>query len=882
MAALLIVASATGPTAAQVRPIYSRGISGLVQSVERLLTTASAMHTGAHPDDEDTAFIARVARGDHARVAYLSLNRGEGGQNLIGLELFDALGVIRTEELLQARVLDGGDQFFTRAFDFGFTKTVEEAAEKWDKDRILGDMVRAIRMYRPLVLFSGFSGTNADGHGQHQLAGVLTPIAFEAAADPARFPEQIGEGLRPWQPKKLYVRQGFGRSTAEPSLRLPTGVFDPLLGRSFFEIAMEGRSQHKSQEMGTVEARGPKTSNMRLVTDLLRGAGTNGSGASEATVFDGIDTSLPGLASLAGLPAGALREDLARIEGLVRSVLANPDLVRDPAKAVPQLSAGLEAVRAARRKTAGLDAPAGARAEAEFLLRVKDEQFEDALVRAAGVVTDLLADREVAAAGDPLRATVSVFVPEGSPVVIGEARVTAPSGWTVAPAPASNDDASESPFARFGRETPTKSAAYIVTVSPTASPNQPYWLVEKRDQEVFAWNVPTALQTLPFAPPDVTGTVTLTVGGSQVTVTRGLEYRYGDSVRGEIRREFAVVPAATLSFDEPLQIVPTHSTSRPRKVAVRLQNQTLAQSDGVVRLTAPAGWKVEPAETPVSFSAAGERQAVWFTITPGPAAGAGAYTLAAEAIVSGRSNTLAMREIDYPHIQKHRLYDPARAVARVLDVKVAPVRVGYVMGAGDQVPEAIRRLGLDVTLVTDDQLASGDFSIFDVIVVGIRASEARPAFVASNGRLLQYVRDGGTLIVQYQQPDYVARGLVPFKAEMARNVRVTDERAPVKLLQPQHPAFTFPNRITDDDWAGWVQERNLYAFASFGPELTPLIETADPNEPPQRGGQVYASLARGSSCTRRSPGSASFPQACPEHIGCSRICCHCPKHPNDE
>jgi LmbE family N-acetylglucosaminyl deacetylase len=845
LAGLLIVATATGPTAAQVRPIYSRGIAGLVQSVERLLTTASAMHTGAHPDDEDTAFIARAARGDHARVAYLSLNRGEGGQNLIGLELFDALGVIRTEELLQARVLDGGDQFFTRAFDFGFTKTVEEAAEKWDKDRILGDMVRVIRTYRPLVLFSGFSGTNADGHGQHQLAGVLTPIAFEAAADPARFPEQIAAGLRPWQPKKLYVRQGFGRSSAEPTLRLPTGVYDPLLGRSFFEIAMEGRSQHKSQEMGTVEARGPRTSNMRLVADLARGAGTNGAGASEASVFDGIDTSLGGLGVLAGLPAGALRDDLARIEGHARSVLGNPDLVGDPAKAAPQLAAGLEAVRAARRKAAGLDAPAAARAEAEFLLRVKEEQFEDALVRAAGVVTDLLADREMAAAGDTVRATVSVFVPEGSPVVIGETRVTAPSGWTVAPAPPPAEEASDNPFARFGRETPTKSAAFIVTVSPSASPNQPYWLVEKREKEVFAWNVPTALQTHPFAPPDVTGTVTLTIGGSPVTVTRGLDYRYADSVRGEIRREFAVVPAVTLAFDEPLHIVPAAVAARPRKIAVRLQNRTLTGTSGVVRLTVPGGWKVEPAEIPVTFAAPGERQAVWFTVTPAAAAGSGAYSLGAEAVVSGRTNTLAMREIDYPHIQKHRLYDAARAVARVLDVKVAPVRVGYVMGAGDQVPEAIRRLGLDVTLLTDDQLASGDFSVFDVIVVGIRASEARPAFVASNGRLLQYVRDGGTLIVQYQQPDYVARGLVPFKAEMGRNVRVTDERAPITLLQPQHPAFTFPNRITGEDWAGWVQERNLYAFASFGPELTPLIETADPSEPPQRGGQVYAKLGKG-------------------------------------
>ena len=263
-AAALAAALLAAAPAAQVKPVYSRGVAGLVLALERLRTTASAMHTAAHPDDEDTALIARLARGDHARVAYLSLNRGEGGQNIIGTELFDALGVIRTEELLQARTLDGGEQFFTRAYDFGFTKTPEEAAAKWDEAVILGDMVRAIRAYRPLVILNGWSGTSADGHGQHQLAGRLAPLALAAAADPARYPEQIAEGLRPWQARKLYVRQAFSPDAAAPTLRLPTGTVDPVLGRSFFEIAMEGRSQHKSQEMGVLEVRGPKASNLIL------------------------------------------------------------------------------------------------------------------------------------------------------------------------------------------------------------------------------------------------------------------------------------------------------------------------------------------------------------------------------------------------------------------------------------------------------------------------------------------------------------------------------------------------------------------------------------------------------------------------------------------
>ena len=263
----------SGVLKSQVRAVNDRGALGLTLLLERLRTTASALHTGAHPDDEDSAFIARMARGDRARVAYLSLNRGEGGQNIIGTELFDALGVIRTEELLQARRLDGGEQFFTRTFDYGFSKSRAEAAAKWDERVVLGDMVRVIRMFRPLVIYARFSGTPADGHGQHQLSGYLTPLAFKAAADPNEFPEQIEEGLRPWQAKKLYRGVGFRPDPANPpTVQVMTGVFDPMLGRYYTEIANEGRSQHKSQEMGGIEPMGPAASGLIRLSPASRRA----------------------------------------------------------------------------------------------------------------------------------------------------------------------------------------------------------------------------------------------------------------------------------------------------------------------------------------------------------------------------------------------------------------------------------------------------------------------------------------------------------------------------------------------------------------------------------------------------------------------------------
>jgi LmbE family N-acetylglucosaminyl deacetylase len=832
------------PTA-QVRPVYSRGVAGLVQAIERLRTTASAMHTAAHPDDEDTALIARLARGDHARVAYLSLNRGEGGQNIIGTELFDALGVIRTEELLQARTLDGGDQFFTRAYDFGFTKTPDEASAKWDDAVILGDMVRAIRRYRPLVLLNGWSGTPADGHGQHQLAGKLAPLAFAAAADPAKYPEQLAEGLRPWQARKLYVRHGFNADPATATLRVPTGTLDPLLGRSFNEIAMEGRSQHKSQEMGAVEARGARTSNLDLVTNLTGAAPlpAAGPGTGERSVFDGIDTSLVGLAALAGLPKGALSTELGAMDAAAAQALATADIVRDPVKLVPVLARGLSAARVARTAAAGLSASAGAKAEADFLLALKVGEFEDALVRASGIVVDALADREVASAGETLRVNVNVFQPDGTPVTAGASTLVVPAGWTAAPAPPP-DAAGGGPSARF-REEPTRTEPWQVTVAADALPTQPYWLRTPRTGPVFTWTgVPTALQTRSFDPPAMVARVPLTIGGAAVTVERPVVFRYADSVRGEIRREVAIVPAVTVAFDETLAIVPTGAgAAQPRAVRVRVRSETLSAGPAVVRVLPPDGWQVTPAAAPITFTSRGEGASVPFTVTPPATVAPGAYSLAAQVTIGGRTFDTSMQTIDYPHIQKHRLYTPARMEARVLELAVAPVKVGYVMGGGDRVPEAIRRLGLDVTLLTDDDLASGDLARYGTIVVGVRASESRPAFVAANARLLQFVRDGGTLIVQYQQTDYTGRSLSPFPA--GGNVRVTDERAPVTILEPQHPAFTTPNRITGADWDDWVQERNLYAWATFDPQYTPLLETGDPGEPRQRGGELYARIGKG-------------------------------------
>jgi len=815
---------------AQVRPIYDTGAAGLVQILERLQTTGSVLHTGAHPDDEDSAFLARAARGDHARVGYLSLTRGDGGQNIIGPELFDALGVIRTEELLQARRLDGAEQFFARAFDFGFSKSRAEAAKRWNERDVLGDMVRTIRTFRPLVIYSRWGGTPADGHGHHQLAGYLTPIAYKAAADPNEFPEQLQEGLRPWQTRKLYSRP---LDEAPATIQVQTGAFDPALGRTYAEIAFEGRSQHKSQNQGTIETLGPLASGLRALE-------ASGVAKPEQSIFDGLDVSVPGLAKLAGLPDGSLRPELATIDGAAKKALQDYHPL-EPSRIVAPLVDGIKAVRAARRALSSSGAPASARADADFLLAIKEQDFTEAAIRAAGVVVDPLADAETVVAGGSVGVNVRVFLAQPSLTSVASMTVKAPSSWGVKTA-ANRDDAQGGRGRR--EEVPDSSARFEVSVPATAAITQPYFLERPRQGDSYQWPQGSP-KGAPFAPSLLVGEVGLKVADVDLVVSRPVQYRFADPVRGELRRFVSVVPKLTIGLDTELLVVPLGTAPRTQRIVARVTSGSPDPVSGIVRLRIPAGWSVSPQEAPFALKGDGEQTSAAFTLTAPANRRAGSVDIEADARVGNATFSQDVQVISYPHIQTHRLYWPAHARAQVVDVKVAPVKVGYIMGGGDEVPDAIRRMGIDVTMLDADTLATGDLSRFDTIVVGIRASETRPDFVANNGRLLQYVERGGTLIVQYQQGEYIDRNMAPYPVSQKGNPRVTDETAAVKILAPTHPVFTFPNRITVDDFTGWVQERDLYGFADFDRRYTPLLESADPGEPAQQGGELYAEMGKG-------------------------------------
>jgi LmbE family N-acetylglucosaminyl deacetylase len=827
----------------QVRAIYDRGAVGLGQQLKRLQTTASVMHTGAHPDDEDSGLLAYLARKEMARTSYLALNRGEGGQNVIGTELFENLGVIRTEELLQARRLDGGQQFFTRVMDYGFSKTRKEATAIWGEEKTLADMVRAIRLFRPLVIISRFSGTPADGHGQHQLAGYLTPIAFKFAADASKFPEQFAEGLQTWQAKKLYVSQSFTNNPNNlPSLILNVGEYDSLIGRSFAEIAAEGRSQHKTQEMGTIEPRGKITSGMRLVE-------TSGEKVDkETSVFDGINTKITGIPKLVGFNEDSSAKELQIAEDSAEKALKefNP---YQPQTVIPHLVTGLKAIRQARQTIQGTKLSNWI--YADELLKQKEFEFATALQSASNVAVDALSDTETIVAGDSANVAVRVFAPENTSVKVKNVSLNVPKGWN------SNSSAEpkveENAF-RQRRENGVSASFFTVSVPKDAKLSQPYWLENPRNKDfTFDWK-DSMSSNYPFQKPLMTAEIKLEIGGEEITVSKEIQFRYADDIRGEIRRDVNIVPLVAVSLDSNMLISAVSPKPAKHRIVVSVTNNSPRETKGNIKFNLPSGWTSTPNSADFTLKSRGEKYAVAFEITIPANANPNDYNLTAIANVNGQTFDQTQQIIAYPHIQTHYRYTPATVSAKVLDLKIANVKVGYITGSGDKVSDAIKRLGLDVTMLEEKDLASGDLSKFDVIVVGIRASQVRPDYVANNQRTLDYVKNGGTLIVQYQQNDFISKNMLPFPAKMEgvvngtqriSNFRVTDENAQVTILDPKNAIFNVPNKITDKDFENWVQERNLYCLTDFAKEYTPLLSAADEGEDQINGGMLYAEIGKG-------------------------------------
>jgi LmbE family N-acetylglucosaminyl deacetylase len=812
------------------------GAAAVVDAIERLPVVGSVLLTGAHPDDENNALLAYLARGMHLRTAYLSATRGDGGQNLLGNEQYEALGIVRTEELLAARRLDGAQQFFAQAYDFGFSKDPGETLEKWGHDNVLGDYVRVIREFRPDVVISRFTGTSADGHGHHQASGIITKEAFTAAGDPSKFPELAKLGIEPWQAKWLFINRGGpggGRAAGPDVFTMSLGGFNPLYGEDLGDLGAEARSQHRSQGMGQSGGRGPYSASFSLWAAAQTGANP------PKALFEGIDLTLNRFTILSGGAPGVAQRVASIQKAIDEARKALSPL--DPAKVVPMLVRGLGDLREIPAQVASSSAPQESKDLAMFWLKWKEDDFENAIGLAGGVKLDAVADASEMVPGGKFKVSISGIVAGPSGIMVRDASLTGPTGWKIEPVAANSE-----------RQRPNNGLSKIfeVTVPADAALSQPYWLAGQRKGDYFN-PAPGPWVDTPHQPALLHATFKMSAmsGSKDVPVeqTEDVFYRFTDRIYGERESPVAVVPAVGVWLEPGVAVFP-QSVKATREFRARVHNNSAVEQKGTLRLTLPAGWQSNPASAPFTLAPSEGEASVRFEVSPPATAPSTAERSPIQAVadVGGTSYSTGYLVIDYPHIEKRYWFQPAAASVERFNVKVAPgLKVGYIMGSGDEVPEGLKQLGVEITELGSDDLAYGNLQRFDVIVTGIRAYEVRRDISANNARLLDYVKNGGTLIVQYSRPGGFSDILPPYPMKMDTNARVAVEEAPVQILEPSNPLFHFPNEITQKDFDGWVQERGTYFMVNWAPEYKPLLESHDPGEPPQKGGMLLAQYGKG-------------------------------------
>ena len=844
-AALLILLAVAPPTVlpALGQPLPSAaGRVELGVALRQLNTVGTFMMVTAHPDDENNALLARLSKGEGHRTVLLTATRGDGGQNEIGTELFDALAVLRTEELAAAHRVDGAEQYFTRAVDFGYSFSREETFARWGREEILGDFVRMIRTVRPDVV-SALSPDGRFGGQHHQASAILAREAFLAAADPARFPEQIAAGLHPWQAAKFYFRAGFpfGIGAAPPGFSpqpasdpglttVDLGGYDPLLGATYAEIGSRARSMHKCQGMSQLIALPAAAAGgqYRLAETTLGGP----PGDRESSLFAGVDTSIPGLARFAGSnPPVELTRGLAALAEHARQALERFQ-AEGMAGAREPVVAGLQALRDLRAGLGGMPLGDGARLEIDFRLAAKERQFERAAVLAYGVRFEALADDGVVTPGQSVTVSALAANRGDAGVKLHAVRLSGLAG-----AGAGCEPGTLGPGGVYACERG-------VGIPADAVATDIHWRhVEGADRYALDPDVPFGL---PFRPTPFRAAFDIELGGARLSVEYPVEHRYADDViTGEKRMALHVVPRFAVSMTPAVAVVPTGVTAR--EVRVTVTNAWSAAAEGTVSLELPAGWQATPPSARVPFSREDESRTVRFSVRAAGAP-AGEYRVAAVVEHAGRRYGRGYQVVEYPHIERRHMGRPAAGVFKVIDVSIAPeLLVGYVEGVGDAVPPAIEQLGARLEFIDADDLAWGDLGRFDVIVTGVRAYESRQDLRANNDRLLEYVENGGTVIVQYNRFEFNRAQYGPRPALVSRD-RVTDEAAPVRVLAHEHSVFAWPNPVDARTWSGWVQERGLYFLGEKDPAYVDLVELEDSfewNPGVKRGALVETRYGRG-------------------------------------
>lgn len=821
----------------QSQELYlDRGAVGLSQSLKRLPLVSRVLFVTAHPDDEPAGLVTYVSRGLRARTAILSLTRGEGGQNLVGPDLFEALGLVRTGEMLAANEFYGARQYFSRAFDFGFSKSAPETLDKWGRQRILEDLVRTIRSFRPLVILSVFSGTPADGHGHHQACGLLAREAFEISGDPDRFPELTRQGLLPWKAGRLYLRNRG--EDPQGSFSIDTGVYDPWLGASFRQVGAQGYSRHRSQGMGRAHAlpgSHPVTLRLGRISPSAPFSGSPGASFQEA-----LDLRLPALAGLwpaASAERARLEEALER---LARTIEHSRSLFSpsDPSGCMPALIQGLRQLRAIQRDWISSEEVSSASEVLAFFLKDKEQDFMEAFQRASGLSLGAYSDQPLLTPGQSFRISVKVVNRSRAPLGLQSLQVESDVLRTL-------PFQGSLPMLLAGQEVDLELAGEVPT---GAAPSRLHRRRPGGTEDFYTIDDP-ALTVSPAAAPLAKVRLGYVYRGEPLEIEQPVEYLDVDRLKGTRRIPIHLVPKVQLEVTPPLHLVPLARAGEPRTVQLRIRNNSPGELRGRLELQPPEGWRVEPPQVAFALARPGQAAGVPFRVSAASGSlSPGRASFRAVASLDGTEVTRQYGMISVFDRWNYPLYSPARSQVEVLDLKIpSGLKIGYIMGAGDRVSDTLEQLGMSVTALTAQDLAAGELGDYDCIIAGIRAYQVRGDLIEHNARLLDYVRDGGVFIVQYNTPDaWNRRQYAPFPAKVVdRSHRVTDENAPVTLLEPEHRVFRYPNPITQRDFAGWVQERGLYFIQERDGSFRALLASHDPGEPPLDGGLLVADHGKG-------------------------------------
>jgi LmbE family N-acetylglucosaminyl deacetylase len=782
-------------------------IATIEQNFKKLNVLGSVLYVAAHPDDENTRLLAYLAQGKHYRTGYLSMTRGDGGQNLIGNEQGELLGLIRTQELLAARKVDGAEQFFTRANDFGFSKGPDETLKIWDKEKVLGDVVWVIRKFRPDVIICRFPTTGEGGHGHHTASAILAQEAFTAAADPKRFPEQL-KYVQPWQAKRLMWNTfnfGSTNTTAPDQFKINVGVYNPLLGKSYGEMAAESRSNHKTQGFGSARQRGDAYEYFKTILgdapkdDLMDGVNTNWSRVKGGEAFG------------------------QEIEKIYKEFdMDHPD---KSVKAMVALLTRME------------KPPVG------YWVEQKGKELKEMIAACAGLWVEAYTAEPTYAVDEQMTIHSQVISRFGLNISLKDMSVVQHADNVGTTTDFIEPTAHyELPVTDKDKQLlPANELQTFNNDCVTGRITQPYWL--ETPHVIGSYNISNDGNVgSPENPDAPIVKFEFLVEGRPVDIDRKLMYKYVDPAKGEIYQPLVIAPPVTANIKSQVYIF---NSQQPQTVQIKLQSFKNGAT-GNIRLNVPESWKVSPENATFTNKAKGDEWEQDFTVTP---SGNKSQTGVLEAQVTlgmdPKVYNYGILSMHYNHIPNITIFPLAQAKLLQLDLRITGRKIGYINGAGDLVEEALKQVGYDVRTLSENEILNGDLSGYDAIVVGVRAYNVDPRLAIEQPKLLEYVKNGGNLLVQYNNNNgLVTKQIGPYPFKVV-NERVTDENAKITIIDPNNPVLNYPNKINPSDFDGWVQERGLYFTKDADPQYQKVLQMNDPGEGPKDGSLITTQYGKG-------------------------------------